>query len=405
MAAQEQMSIDVISLHPDVWTCTGVSARSLVDGYSESPLLVEEQQVSGRHWLNAKLGTSFSKGERIEVFIALRPLTPMRVRLRMDIGGAIRNGVIDAALVEVKASEFASLQVQRTRGGGLWVTAILSAPVDVSYVNVGLMLESEDGGYDYTGGMAAFLIEVVQIRSLGVVYSDPSVHSRYEPFGRAAHKFCKGKGLEIGALHRPFDLDAHVTYLDYEKTASLKRDYKNDPRVGDIRQVQVVWKENRYPFFDDGAFDFVINSHVLEHVCNPGRAIEEWLRIIAPGGTLYMVVPDKNYTFDKPRAITSIKHLMEEFHSNTQLISRAHYEDYVRNREGGKTGPEAEAVIDAAFERQSSIHVHTFTKDSLRQFIEVLKQHTHFEIEHFEAQNMHLHVALRKTQNKTHPTH
>ncbi|WP_162125908.1 methyltransferase domain-containing protein [Pseudoxanthomonas wuyuanensis] len=379
--------------------------RSLIDGYSGAPLLVEEQKVPGRHWLNTKLSMSFRKDERLEIFFALRQMDSARIRIRLDLAGTTRNGLIDMATAEVLSSEFTAFEVQRARDGAIWVTATIGVPTDIAYLNVGLMLESAHGEYEYLGGGTAFVIEALEIRNTGVMYSDPSVHSRHEPFGRAAHHLCKGKGLEVGALHRPFDLDAHVTYLDYEKTASLRKDYKADPRVGDIRQVQVVWKENNYPFFDDDAFDFVINSHVLEHVCNPGRAIEEWLRIIGPGGVLYMVVPDKNYTFDKPREITPLEHLMEEFHAKTQLIARAHYEDYVRNREGGKTGKDAEAAIEAAFKRQSSIHVHTFTKDSLREFLETLMRHLNFKIEHFEAENMHIHVALRKLSDQSLSTH
>lgn len=396
MQVQERMITEAASLHPGTWACTGVSARGLIDGYPEAPLLVEEQKVPGRHWLSTKFAISYRKDERLEIFLALRAMDPARVRLRLDLGGTIRNGLIDTALVEVLSSEFTVFEAQRARNGAIWITATVRVPVDISYLNVGLMFASVHDGYEYVGSGTAFVIEALEIRNFGVVYTDPSVHSRHEPFGRAAHRLCKGKGLEIGALHRPFDLDAHVNYLDYEKTASLRKDYKNDPRVGDIRQVQVVWKESHYPFFDDGAFDFVINSHVLEHVCNPGRAIEEWLRIIGPGGVLYMVVPDKNYTFDRPREITPLEHLMEEFHTKTQLITRPHYEDYVRNREGGKVGKDAEVVIETAFERQSSIHVHTFTKDSLREFLETLTRHLNFKIEHFEAQNMHIHVALRK---------
>jgi len=42
----------------------------------------------------------------------------------------------------------------------------------------------------------------------------------------------------------------------------------------------------------DGAFDFVYSSHCLEHMRDVREAIFNWLRILRPGGHLYLVVPD-----------------------------------------------------------------------------------------------------------------
>src|SRR6266481_1911809 len=43
----------------------------------------------------------------------------------------------------------------------------------------------------------------------------------------------------------------------------------------------------------DGAYDFVLASHVLEHVANPLRALQEWKRVLVPEGTVLVIVPDK----------------------------------------------------------------------------------------------------------------
>jgi hypothetical protein len=86
---------------------------------------------------------------------------------------------------------------------------------------------------------------------------------------------------------------------------------------------------------------------------------------------------------------------MEEFVARTEIISIEHYSDYIRNREGAIT-KNVDFVIADSHRKQSSIHVHTFTAQSLRAFMEVLKDELRFEIAHFEPQGMHVHVALRK---------
>lgn len=47
--------------------------------------------------------------------------------------------------------------------------------------------------------------------------------------------------------------------------------------------------------FADGSIDTIYASHVLEHVSYSGdlqKALKEWFRVLAPGGTLMISVPD-----------------------------------------------------------------------------------------------------------------
>ncbi len=45
---------------------------------------------------------------------------------------------------------------------------------------------------------------------------------------------------------------------------------------------------------DDNTFDFVHSSHCLEHMRNPYIALNNWLRILKPGGHLICLVPDED---------------------------------------------------------------------------------------------------------------
>ncbi len=44
----------------------------------------------------------------------------------------------------------------------------------------------------------------------------------------------------------------------------------------------------------DETYDFVYSSHTLEHVRDPAEALANWWRILKPGGTLVVVVPDED---------------------------------------------------------------------------------------------------------------
>jgi SAM-dependent methyltransferase len=67
----------------------------------------------------------------------------------------------------------------------------------------------------------------------------------------------------------------------------------------------------------DGTYDFVLASHVLEHIANPLRALQEWTRILIPGGVLLVIVPDKRGGFDHRRPFTPFDHIEQDFEANT----------------------------------------------------------------------------------------
>jgi SAM-dependent methyltransferase len=59
------------------------------------------------------------------------------------------------------------------------------------------------------------------------------------------------------------------------------------------------------PVYADGAFDFFICSHVLEHVSDDGRALNELYRILAPGGRGIVMTPvAPEGSFDEDPAVT-----------------------------------------------------------------------------------------------------
>lgn len=62
-----------------------------------------------------------------------------------------------------------------------------------------------------------------------------------------------------------------------------------------------------------GTYDFVLSSHMLEHTANPLRALREWARVVREGGTLVVIIPRPEGTFDHRRPMTSLAHVVEDF--------------------------------------------------------------------------------------------
>lgn len=64
-----------------------------------------------------------------------------------------------------------------------------------------------------------------------------------------------------------------------------------------------------------GSYDFVLSSHMLEHTANPILALQEWKRLLADGGTLVLLLPDRRHTFDHRRPVTTLAHLIADFNA------------------------------------------------------------------------------------------
>ena len=75
--------------------------------------------------------------------------------------------------------------------------------------------------------------------------------------------------------------------------------------------------------FEDGAFDAILCSHVLEHVEDDRAAMAELARVLRPGGWLLVLVPldlDREPTYEDP-AITPPRIASASSSSTTTCVS------------------------------------------------------------------------------------
>lgn len=154
----------------------------------------------------------------------------------------------------------------------------------------------------------------------------------------AGYNLLYGKGLEIGALHQPATIPARcqIEYCDaHSKAESLKLfpefgsiEGFNPDSLVDVAYVRDIDK-GELMYFPSDSFDFVILNHVIEHVANPINTVRELFRIVKPNGQVVISAPDKNFSFDKNRALTSFYHLIEEYRATTTEITDAHYIDFL----------------------------------------------------------------------------
>ena len=66
----------------------------------------------------------------------------------------------------------------------------------------------------------------------------------------------------------------------------------------------------------NNTYDFCFSSHCLEHIANPLKALNEWLRIIKNGGHIIIVVPEKSICFDHKRDYSKFSTLLLQYEKN-----------------------------------------------------------------------------------------
>jgi SAM-dependent methyltransferase len=131
------------------------------------------------------------------------------------------------------------------------------------------------------------------------------------------------RGLEIGPLATPIASKANGTvfYVDHADTASLRRKYAEDEhmrsRLDDIVEVDYVLPEGQSlaeGLASEGPFDYIIASHVIEHIPDVITWLDEIHGLLVPGGILSLVVPDKRFTFDVNRLPTDVSAILDCHH-------------------------------------------------------------------------------------------
>ncbi|MEO9901157.1 methyltransferase domain-containing protein [Nisaea sp.] len=129
-------------------------------------------------------------------------------------------------------------------------------------------------------------------------------------------------GLEIGPLDRPLvepaveGKERKISYLDHLSTEGLRQKYGADESVDTDKIVEVDFicpDGDILKAVGDQTFDYIVASHVVEHVPNPIQWLKDLFQILNPGGMLFLVVPDKRFTFDIQRPLTTFGQMVEAY--------------------------------------------------------------------------------------------
>lgn len=175
-----------------------------------------------------------------------------------------------------------------------------------------------------------FAIFFISYKAFKAVYKVKIINKfDYGKDSALAHKYLDGlHGVEIGgAAHNPFHIRGSIN-VDYTANeAEIQSNWSS--KSVDPMPVNLVANGDDLPF-KDSTIDYVLSSHVIEHFFDPIKTLKEWIRVVKPGGYIFIIAPHKERTFDKYRPITPIAELSER-HSGLLKVS-----DYAENEKCDK---------------------------------------------------------------------
>ncbi len=175
----------------------------------------------------------------------------------------------------------------------------------------------------------------------------------------------KGVGLELGPLTTPILTkdQANISYADHMSLAELKKKYAHEPVELEkiISPDFIINKPTLKQSVGNKKFDYVLASHVIEHIPDMVSWLKDIHSVLKPGGVLSLAIPDKRYTFDITRQA-----------SRPADIIGAYLDDYSRSS--------SSAMFDFASECRTGILASEVLAMPVRDFSKKPRRYTDTEV-------------------------
>lgn len=258
---------------------------------------------------------------------------------------------------------------------------------------------------------------ILRLKSKGVVGVLSAIYHRVIPRRAECVRLCKKllsnkSGLEIGGPSSVFNkknlLQVYpiVNQLDncnfagtttWEGTIvegmTFQFNKNHSPGIQYLSEATDLYK------IPSAKYDFILSSHVIEHIANPLQALSEWIRVLKDDGILLLLIPHKDGTFDHRRPATTISHLIEDLDHGTKEDDLTHLPEILKLHDLDKD-PEAGTLED--FRKRSEnnfqnrcLHHHVFDTELVVQML----NHKNLQVLAVETILPHIIVIAKKDIN------
>jgi SAM-dependent methyltransferase len=204
--------------------------------------------------------------------------------------------------------------------------------------------------------------------------------------------FIEKNGVEIGGPSRVFasnhafpvygilkKLD-NINYSDTTFWSSIGHGESYVFEEGKQPGIQIIADGIDLSVIKDESYDFMLSSHVIEHIANPIKALYEWKRVIKRGGYLVIIAPNMNRTYDRKRPLTQLSHIIADYEKKTPETDDTHFQEVIDlhdlTNDGTVASYEEHVARTLDNKRTRIVHHHTFDLELLASLV----KYCNFEI-------------------------
>ena len=155
-----------------------------------------------------------------------------------------------------------------------------------------------------------------------------------------------GRGLEIGPSYDPLvpkSSGARIETVDHVGRDELITKYRDwgldDARSARIEPVDYIW--NGGSLLDvieaRASYDYIVAAHVIEHSVDLVQFLSDCEALLTDTGRIALIVPDKRFTFDRFRPVSTVGEVLEAHHAGKEyhpLSALVDHQLYACGRDG-----------------------------------------------------------------------
>jgi len=187
----------------------------------------------------------------------------------------------------------------------------------------------------------------------------------------------RGRGIEIGALDSPLPVPpgVEVAYVDVLTREECLRHYPELPDHDAVIDPDIIAAADDLAVIPDASQDFLIACHLLEHMADPIGTLEGWYRVLKRGGLIFLILPDKRHTFDRPRSRTTLDHLIADHREPPGTPARDRrdfeaYREWVRYSKSLRTEAQIDFWAELLQRAGYNIHFHCWIPEDIRELVD-----------------------------------
>ena len=183
-----------------------------------------------------------------------------------------------------------------------------------------------------------------------------------------ARRYLRGRGVEIGALHKPLPVDPQTTTMQYVDYKTLEENRARYPELKDETIVNTDIVDDGFILakIEPNTFDFLVANHALEHSPDALGTLDVWATKIRPGGHLFIAIPLAERCYDNGRPITTLEHFRKDHEAfrNADIeriaeITTQHVAEFIRISDANIRKMNG---IEPASDEQQAASVRSLTK-------------------------------------------